>query len=268
MTTTVHAPTHNDNAVRGRFNWHELLTSDPEDALRFYTSVIGWGTQQFESSNPPYTMWLAGETPVGGIQRLPDEAIAKGAPSSWLTYIETPDVDETVERATRLGGRLFVKPTDIPSVGRFAVLADPQNASFAVYMPLNPMSVGQELGIGEFSWHELMTSDQDAGLAFYQELFGWEKTSAMDMGEQGVYQMFGVTSDIPLGGVYTIADGGTAMPSWLPYIRVDSADAAVERVRANGGMMKYEPMEVPGGDRVAVCVDRQGCVFAVHSRRQ
>ena len=265
MTTSVQNTTHNANAVRGRFNWHELLTKDPEAARRFYTAVVGWGTQIFESSNPPYTMWMAGDTPVGGIQKLPDEAAAHGAPSSWLTYIETQDVDETVDHATRLGAQIFVRATDIPNVGRFAVLADPQGVTFAVYMPLTAMP-DHEAGVGEFSWHELMTSNQDAGFAFYEELFGWTKTSAMDMGEQGVYQMFGLSSDAPMGGVYSIPPGMGAPPNWLPYIRVDNADAAAERVKANGGTLKNGPMEVPGGDRIAICEDPQGCVFAVHSK--
>jgi predicted enzyme related to lactoylglutathione lyase len=266
MTTSAQAPMRNANVLRGRFNWHELLTKDPESAKRFYTAVVGWGTQDFPASNPPYTMWLAGETPVGGIMKLPDDAIAQGAPSNWLTYIETPDVDETVAQATGLGARTFVAPSDIPNVGRFAVLADPQGAMFALYMPNGSRADSGEPAIGEFSWHELMTSDQNAAFQFYHELFGWSKTSAMDMGDQGVYQMFGVTSEVPLGGIYNIDEDMSAPPNWLPYVRVDYADAAVDRVKDAGGTLKNGPMEVPGGDRIAICADPQGCVFAVHSR--
>jgi predicted enzyme related to lactoylglutathione lyase len=78
--------------------------------------------------------------------------------------------------------------------------------------------------------------------------------------------MFGLTSEIPIGGCYNIGEGMGAPPNWLPYIRVDSADAAADRVTSNGGQVLNGPMEVPGGDRVAQCLDPQGAAFAVHSK--
>jgi predicted enzyme related to lactoylglutathione lyase len=87
----------------------------------------------------------------------------------------------------------------------------------------------------------------------------------MDMGEHGVYQMFGL-EDATFGGIYDIQPGMGAPPNWLPYIRVDDADAAAERVKQSGGSLKNGPMEVPGGDRIAICADPQGAVFAVHSK--
>ena len=267
MTSTAQAPVRNPNAVRGRFTWHDLMTTDPEAAKKFYTVVVGWGTQDWTGTTPPYTMWMAGETMVGGVMQLPAEAVSQGSVAHWLTYIETQDIDETFALATKQGARTYVPPTDIPNVGRFAVLADPQGATFALFTPSGESQPHNVENVGEFSWHELMTTDQSQGFAFYEELFGWKKTSAMDMGEHGVYQMFGLTSEIPIGGVYTIGEGMGAPPNWLPYIRVESADAATERVKANGGTIKNGPMEVPGGDRIAVCADPQGTVFAVHSKK-
>jgi len=145
------------------------------------------------------------------------------------------------------------------------VLSDPQGALFALYMPLNAMSDAQEPKRGEFSWHELMTSDPNAAFAFYAELFGWTKTTAMDMGDQGTYQMFGPTPEVPVGGMYRTPAGLAVPPNRLPYILVDSANAAAERVKASGGDVKQEPMDIPGGGRIAVCVDPQGAVCAVHS---
>ena len=59
MTTSAQAPNRHISAVRGRFAWHELMTTELEAARQFYTSVIGWGTQDWPASNPPYTMWTA-----------------------------------------------------------------------------------------------------------------------------------------------------------------------------------------------------------------
>jgi uncharacterized protein len=266
MTTSAQAPTRNSAAVLGRFDWHELMTTDPAAAKSFYTAVVGWGTQEWPGSNPPYTMWTAGESPVGGVMQLPEEAARQGAPPHWLTYIESQDVDETHAAAAGLGARTYVPPTDIPSVGRFAVLADPQGAMFAVFTPIaDSMANPGAPRLGDFSWHELMTSSESDAFDFYAKLFGWRKTSAMDMGEMGTYQMFGLGEE-PMGGMYTIPPGMGAPPMWLPYAHVDNADAAADRVKQRGGTVKNGPMEVPGGDRIAVCEDPQGAVFAVHSR--
>jgi len=69
-----------------------------------------------------------------------------------------------------------------------------------------------------------------------------------------------------LGGMYTIMPGMNMPPNWLQYVRVDSADAAAQRVTAHGGKILNGPMEVPGGDRIAQCMDPQGAAFAVHSK--
>ena len=268
MATSAQAPVRNPQATQGHFAWHDLMTTDPEAAKKFYAAVVGWGTQDWAGTTPPYTMWMAGDAMVGGVMQLPDEAIKMGSPPHWLTYIETQDIDETYALATKLGARTYVPPTDIPTVGRFAGLADPQGATFALFTPLpsdNP-PITDPNRAGAFSWHELMTTNQNDAFGFYEQLFGWKKTSAMDMGDHGVYQMFGLTSDIPLGGLFTIPEGMGAPPNWLPYIHVENADAAAERVKQLGGSIKNGPMEVPGGDRITICADPQGCVFAVHSK--
>lgn len=266
MTTSAQAPTRNAGVVQGRFAWHELMTTDPRAAKAFYTAAIGWGTQDWPGSNPQYTTWTVDGAPVGGLMLLPDEAARQGAPPHWLTYIETQDVDETHAEALRLGARSYVAPTDIPNVGRFAVLADPQSAEFAIYTPQgDSMAPTGRPRSGDFTWHELTTSNESDAFDFYARLFGWRKTSAMDMGDMGTYQMFGLGEE-PLGGMYTIRPGMAAHPMWLPYIHVDSADAAAERVKQHGGTIKDGPMEVPGGGRIALCLDPEGVVFAVHAR--
>ena len=79
-------------AERGRFAWHELMTTDVAAAKIFYGTVIGWGTRKGEASGsdalPDYTVWTAGERPVGGLMKLPEQARAMGAPPHWLAYVE------------------------------------------------------------------------------------------------------------------------------------------------------------------------------------
>jgi uncharacterized protein len=254
--------------TRGRFVWYELATSDPGAAQRFYTAITGWGTQAFEGAGTPYTMWVNGENPVGGVMQLPPELSSQGVPPHWLPYIGTDDVDETVAEATQLGGRVIVPPQDIPTMGRFAVLADPQGAMFALYKSAQDMPEPEfNPQRGDASWHELTTTDHVAAFDFYSKLLGWEKQSEMDMGGGAMYLMYGRSGGGPmLGGMWTWNKPEHTMPpNWMTYFKVDDADQTAERIKQLGGQILNGPMEVPGGDRVAQAVDPQGAAFGIHS---
>ena len=104
--------------------WSELHTTDTAGAKRFYTSLFGWMTKD----SPDYIELANGGQPIGGIM----EKRAVDAPPFWLTYFAVDDCDASAAKAKSLGGQVHVEPTDIPNVGRFAVVMDPQGAAFAV----------------------------------------------------------------------------------------------------------------------------------------
>ncbi len=249
---------------RGRFCWMDLMTSDPKAAEQFYTTIAGWGTQPWEGGEMPYTMFTKGEVALGGVMELPEQARSMGAPNHWLAYIAVPDVEATAAKTAELGGNILKDTTEIPSAGKFAVLADPQGAVFAVFNHESEAPGSDDPPTpGDFSWHELATSNHEAAFDFYAELFGWEKTDAMDMGPMGIYQMYG-RGGPPLGGMFNKPD---EMPvsAWLHYIMVPDVNEAVQTVQKLGGQILNGPMEVPGGDVVAQCIDPQGAAFAIHS---
>jgi predicted enzyme related to lactoylglutathione lyase len=250
-------------AKKGRFDWYDLMTNDLGASKAFYSEVIGWKTTKWEQAD--YEMWTVGKESIGGMMKLPDEAMKLGAPPHWLGYIETDDVDATAKQAEKLGGRIHHPPTDIPTVGRFAVLADPQGASFAVFKPLEPMNDAPHEP-GYFSWHELNTTDYQGAVKFYTELFGWKNTSSMDMGpEFGTYWMFGLDSQKSMGGMSNAATMMKAPPHWLYYVTVQDIDATVERIKQKGGKVLNGPMDVPGNDKIAQCMDPQGGMFAIYA---
>lgn len=251
----------------GRFVWYELLTSDPDAAIPFYTKLIGWNTATWPGMDQPYTMWMNGETPVGGVMQLPEDAVKAGAPPHWLAYISTPDIDDTTKKVSSLGGVVH-HVMEIPTVGKIAILADPGGAIFAAYTPAGETPGGDgPPEQGQFSWHELLAHDHEAAFNFYSTLFGWEKTEAMDMGEAGIYQMYSLPgTGIPLGGMFNKPKEVPAPPHWLLYTMVDNVDTRADQVKQLGGQVLMGPMEVPGGDRIVQCMDKQGAVFALHSR--
>jgi predicted enzyme related to lactoylglutathione lyase len=244
--------------IRGRFVWHELLTTDTAASAAFYQKALPWRTQP--SSMPGYTIWMAGQTQIGGLMALPAEAA--GAPPHWLLYVGTPNVDATCAQAQALGAKVHKAAMDIPNVGRFAVLADPQGATFAVFTPGAGPPPGAPPAQGGFSWHELATTDVAGALRFYGELFGWRKGPGHDMGAMGVYQVF-EHAGTQVGGMANV-QGPSTPPSWLSYVHVADANRAVAAVKAAGGRLLHGPMEVPGGSWIALFMDPQGGAFAVH----
>ncbi len=252
----------------GRFVWYEMLTVDKDASIDFYKEIVGWGTQDWEDGEMPYTMFTIGDAPVAGIMDLPEEARAAGAPPHWLAYVSTPDTDATVEQVKELGGEEVMAPMSIPTVGRMAVMKDPQGAMFACYTPETvPEGIDNPPEKGDFSWHELMTTDWEAAFDFYSAVFRWEKKDALDMGEMGTYQMYGNSGvDAPLGGMFN-KPAEVPVSNWLLYTVVGSVDEAAEKAKALGGTVLNGPMDVPGpsGDRIVQCMDDQGAAFALHS---
>jgi predicted enzyme related to lactoylglutathione lyase len=129
---SAYEPAGEPPAGEGTFVWDELLTTDVEGAKRFYGEVFGWAAADMDmGGGGTYTMFKrAGDTDAAGLMRKPDE---QPGPPAWLTYLGTDDVDATVAKAGDLGGTTFMAARDIPNVGRFAVLADPTGAVFALF---------------------------------------------------------------------------------------------------------------------------------------
>ena len=120
-----------ESSGEGVFVWDELGTSDVDAAQRFYEGVFGWTTSDMGTEYGGYRIFNRGETGVAGLMSLPDDSI----PAHWQPYVAVEDPDATAERATQLGGSTLMEPMDVPSVGRIAVLRDPQGATFGVIKP-------------------------------------------------------------------------------------------------------------------------------------
>jgi len=249
--------------IRGRFVWHELVTTDTKAAGAFYPKVTAWKTEAWDK-DPSYTLWVSAKGPFGGVRTLPDAARAAGP--HWLAYIGTPDVDATVQSAQRLGARVTMAATDIPGTGRMAVLADPQGAAFALYSPAAAPPSGASVS-QEFSWHELTTSDAVAALSFYGELFGWTELRKHDMGPMGIYHLVGIQG-VESIGMFKIT-GDKPMPTqWMCYAHVADVDKSANAAKTSGGKLVHGPMEVPGGSWIAHLIDPQGAAFAVHADKR
>ena len=117
----------------GSLTWTQLNARDPAVAKQYYPALFGWKVQDHEMpaamGGGMHTRFMKADGPAGGMMQMPKDA---PAPSHWLPYIAVADVNASAAKAATLGGKSYVPPTDIPGMGRFAVLADPQGATFAI----------------------------------------------------------------------------------------------------------------------------------------
>lgn len=124
--------------VPGSFCWNELMTTDTAKAGDFYSNVFGWTKNVMNFGPMEYTMFINGDRPNGGMFEItPDMG---PIPSNWLVYFAVDDCDAKVQKATELGAAVVKGAEDIPSIGRFAILTDPQGAAFAIIKLENPQS--------------------------------------------------------------------------------------------------------------------------------
>jgi predicted enzyme related to lactoylglutathione lyase len=252
---------HND------FIWYELMTTDQAAAEAFYRAVVGWQMADAGQPGMRYTILSAGERGIGGLMALPADACASGAKPGWIGYIGVADTDSAAQRIVQSGGSIHRGPDDIPNVGRFAVVADPGGAPFMLLTPLprkqEPPPIEPNTP-GCIGWHELYAgTGQEAAFAFYSAQFGWTTIETLDMGAMGKYRIFGADG-VPFGGMMDKPADAPAS-AWAFYVNVDGIDAAVERIKANGGQVQMGPHEVPGGSWIVQARDPQGASFALVS---
>ena len=118
------------NQIPGTLCWSELATRDTGRAAEFYTGLFDWGTKTNQMGPETYTEWINQGTPIGGMMEIQPQW--GDVPPYWMPYFLVTNCDSSAATATGSGGTLILPPTDIPNVGRFAVVKDPQGAVFSI----------------------------------------------------------------------------------------------------------------------------------------
>lgn len=250
------------------FVWYELMTSDLAAAEAFYGKVIGWTLVDSGMPGMRYVLAKAGGDDVAGLMALPPDAAAAGAQPGWIGYVGVASADASAGAAATAGGTILKAPEDIPGIGRFAVVADPNGIAFALFEPLDGgESKAFALGNpGHAGWNELQSTDWVKSWPFYSGLFGWAKADAMPMQAGEVYQLFSAGGDMGIGAMFNAIEA--PRHAWLFYWNVEDIDAATARVTAGGGTVLMGPVEVPGGISIIQARDPQGVSFALVGPRK
>jgi predicted enzyme related to lactoylglutathione lyase len=242
-----------------------LGTPDIEATASFYGDLLGWEIPELPNSAElgGYRRAKKNGADVAGVAPLMQE----GQPPAWTTYVSVADAEATTTAVREAGGQVIVEPMDVMDLGKMAVFADPTGAAFGIWQPGTFPGAALVNESGAFGWNELGTRDTGAAKEFYGAVFGWEADD-QDMGEMGTYTIWKV-GDAMVGGMLDITGRvPDEVPAhWLVYFTVEDADAAVEKVEAGGGDLRFGPTDIPVG-RFAVVADQFGAAFAVMQRSE
>jgi predicted enzyme related to lactoylglutathione lyase len=243
--------------LSGKFAWFELVSKDAKKAQAFYAEVLRWRAEGFPMGTYTYEMIYSGDTMIGGYAAPKNDRQA----SHWISYVSVDDVDRAAKIAVENGGKIVEAPSDIPTVGRKARIADPQGAEICLFKSQtgDPPDV-ENTPVGQFFWNELHTTDPKGALSFYEKVVGYTH-SAMES-PAGTYYVLNSPNGAGRAGVTDHLPKGTA-PHWLPYVVSDDVDATAARAKGSGGSIHFGPEDIPGIGRFAVLQDPTGAFLAV-----
>jgi uncharacterized protein len=253
----------------GSFIWYELITPDLAAAAKFYKAVIGFAIgDKNEMEGMDYRMIVRDDGGfAGGALALTPDMAGEGMTPRWLPYLHVENVDAAITAITADGGALRMPGTDIPNVGRIALVSDPQGIPIYVMTPTPPPGVDAASDVFDpttpqhVRWNELASPDQSASIAFYAKHFGFEFNDKMSMGAMGDYCFIHHHGQM-LGAI--MQRQSPEQPAlWLQYFGVPSLTEAKGKVEANGGTVIMGPTQVPGDDWVIVGIDPQGAGFGL-----
>ncbi|MEP7117384.1 MAG: VOC family protein [Acidobacteriota bacterium] len=256
----------------GSFIWYELMTPDPDAVTPFYAAVVGWTIGSPTPGQPggmDYRMIGRSDgKSAGGVLRLSPDMIQHGARPLWIGYLHTPDVNGHVAAIVADGGKIQMPAADIPSVGRVAMVTDPQGVPFYLMTPVPPpgtpdatSDVFDRHAPQRVNWNELASPDLALAKAFYNRHFGFAFNEVMNMGSMGDY-CFIDHGGQQIGAIMQRQDERQPA-AWLFYIGVPSIAAAAQAIADHGGKVVMGPHQVPTGEWIVIATDPAGAGFGL-----
>lgn len=240
--------------------WHDLFTSDVENARSFYSNLLGWSYHVEHASD---FVWHAGEAdyPLIVVSNEAHGGMVKthgNQPPQWLAFVDVDDVDLITQRAQSMGADIIRAPFDIPGVGYCSVIADPQGALISPFKACHGYAPPKNL----FVWEQLISRDVAASSVFYCVLFDWS-ILAKSSESLGHYTIFHASDNTPLAGVFGRTGHLPDTSQWIPYFPVAKLPQAIEHATSLGAkaLMSNSDMEDLGD--FAIFNDPTGSLFGL-----
>lgn len=245
--------------VPGRWIWVDLLTPDVAASEAFYRAVFGWQTRATSDAAGGYALMAANNSPVAGIARYPVDANERRQ-ARWLGLMSSDDVAAAVARGGGAGGATRLAAQRLPGRGEVAVLADPEGAVFALIHSETGDPPPGFPAVGALLWMELWAADGESQARYYREVGGYTVSAAQSSGDVDEWHLS--RDGQPRAGIVQVREAGE-IAAWLPYFRVASLDATLQRAVSAGGRVLVDPDPAIRGGHIAVVVDPLGAAFGI-----
>lgn len=243
--------------------WVDHVSPDPGKATAFYTGLFGWRSAPGPHMTDRAHTILAledGRLVAALMAHVPEAP--SGTRAVWTTYFTVTDLEASTKSITEANGRVFLGPTDIGSLGTFAMLFDPQGAHVGLWQPkefAGAMVMNQP---GAYCGSELTVRDATAAKAFYETVFGWTGRTR-PFGPTKYTDWHVPTGPVINGMIWMDETRPTQTRAhWMVYFAVADCDATAARAIELGGAVPVPPTDAPRG-RFAVLNDTQGAYFSI-----
>lgn len=250
-----------DDAIIGAPCWTDLMTSDLQKAVAFYSGLFGWTAEDGGEDFGHYTTFRKDDALVAAaVPKMPG---MENAPDAWNVYFGVDDAKATAGAASNAGGQVFFEPLDVMGMGTMAMFADPSGAAVGIWQPGTHRGFGLIAEASAPVWFELLTRDLPAVEGFYPQVFGVD-VATEDTGADGPdYRTINVNGE-PHAGLF---DATGIMPDGVPahwsiYFGVSDLEAAIRYVEEQGGSVLTPPMDSPYG-RWSTVQDPMGAAFVL-----
>jgi predicted enzyme related to lactoylglutathione lyase len=236
--------------------WVELFTPDQDAAAAFYGDLFGWTAEKAGEEYGNYLTFHHGDGPIAGCMTNDGSG-----PNAWSVYLQTEDVDATVEKAKDVGANVVVEPMQVGEMGKMAFLVDPGGAAVGAWQPLSMQGISARGEVGAPGWFEVLTHDYPKTIAFYTDVFGWQPQTMSDTADFR-YTTLG-EGEAAEAGIMD-ADGflGEQPSHWQFYVQVADTDATVAQAVASGAELIMPIDDTPYG-RLGALIDPAGVPFMV-----
>lgn len=239
----------------GRFLWHELMTSDVDGAVEFYSKVLGW---EFHDSDGemPYKVLNDGYQDTGGVLDL-SQLSSEGVPPNWMPYVSVDHFDRALRKVELLGGTVIM--SDETAGMKFATIQSDDGAVLGILKMEEPPEREGRPRSGEFCWYSLGATDVEKAPDFWNELFDW-RCEETDIGGGTMQHVF-YRGDAQIAGLQQVPPGHD-FGFWAMAVAVDDLDGTLEKAVGHGAQVIMPPAPVGEMGKMVVIADPAGAMLS------
>jgi uncharacterized protein len=242
--------------LTGKLVWADLFTNNPDEATKFYTTLLGWTATSLDQKGKGYTVFSNNGHPVAGL--APRNVTGTNHPARWIGYFAVSDIDATLALVTKNGGLIRAKSHKFPDRGSQAIVADNDGTPVGLLQSSSGDSVDNEPSPGEWNWFELYAKNPKETGNFYHNTVGFDVAPETSSDRKSDFVLS--SSGHARGGIAPLPDGkdDDIKATWLGVIRVANLDDTLAKVPSLGGEVLVAPHSVEYGSRFAIILDSTG----------